>query len=89
MFEYIVQLGDNLYRIADMFDVSVQSILEANPGLSPYDIYPGLIILIPISGYLYQRYPWYLYWPNLFIRYPRNYWDDKRRWPNRYPGGGR
>jgi LysM repeat protein len=49
LFEYIVQPGDYLYRIADMFDVSVASILAANPGLTPYNIYPGLVKLIPLS----------------------------------------
>ncbi|HPD89698.1 MAG TPA: LysM domain-containing protein, partial [Oscillospiraceae bacterium] len=35
MFDYIVQPGDNLYRIADYFDVSVQAILAVNPRLNP------------------------------------------------------
>lgn len=87
MFEYIVQPGDYLYSIADKFDVSVEAILAANPGLSPLDIYPGLVILIPVSAFLYQRYPWYIDNPILFLRYPRTHWDDRRHWPSRFPSG--
>lgn len=89
MFDYIVQPGDTIYRIADKFDVGVRDILLANPGLNPDDIYPGLVIKIPISNYLYQRYPWYIYDPYLFIGRPRIYWDDRRRWPIGWPGGPR
>lgn len=81
MFQYRVQQGDTLYRIADYFDVSVAAILAANTGLYPNRIFPGQVILIPISGYLYQNYPWYYLLPYLFIQQPRRYWDDRRRWP--------
>lgn len=84
MFEYIVQPGDYLYRIADYFNVSVQAILLANPGLDPNFLYVGQRIRIPISRYLYQLYPWYYIYPYMFIRYPRRYWDDRRRWPPRW-----
>ncbi|MDO5559377.1 MAG: LysM domain-containing protein, partial [Oscillospiraceae bacterium] len=88
MFNYRVQPGDTLYRIADYFDVSVQFILAANPLINPNNIYPGLLIRIPISRNLYQSFPWYYLFPNLFIRYPRSYWNDRNRWPNMQPGRG-
>ena len=82
MFEYIVQPGDYLYSIATTFDVNVPSILAANPGLSPDNIYPGLIIYIPISNKLYQKYPFYIYYPYMFRSYPREYWNDRMNWPD-------
>jgi LysM repeat protein len=81
MFQYIIQPGDNLYRIADRFDVTVAAIIAANPGLYPQQIFPGQVILIPISGYLYQNYPWYYLLPYLFLRFPRQHWDDRSQWP--------
>jgi len=81
MFQYKIQPGDTLYRIADYFDVSVAAILAANSGLFPNRIFPGQVILIPISWYLQQNYPWYYLMPYLFIQQPRQYWNDRRRWP--------
>ena len=81
MFQYRIQPGDTIYAIADYFDVSVAAILAANTALLPNHIYPGQIILIPISRRLYHNYPWYYLLPYLFIRQPRRYWDDRRRWP--------
>ncbi len=86
MFEYIVQPGEYLYSIAAMFDVNVPSILSANPGLSAENIYPGLKILVPISNKLYQRFPWYIYYPYLFRSNTWSYWDDRRRWPEGWRG---
>ena len=86
MFSYEVQPGDTLYKIADYFDVSIQDILSANPLINPNNLYVGQIIRIPISTYLYQNFPWYYLYPLLFIRYPRNYWSDRRRWPHWQPG---
>ena len=82
MFEYIVQPGDYLYSIAATFDVNVPSILTANPGLSTDNIYPGLIIHIPISNKLYQKYPFFIYYPYMFRSYPREYWNDRMNWPD-------
>lgn len=83
MFRYTVQPGDYLGRIANMFGVSIEAILLANAGISPYAMIPGQIILIPINAILYQRYPWYIFFPNLFISYPQIYWNDQSRWPDR------
>ncbi|MBP8640835.1 MAG: LysM peptidoglycan-binding domain-containing protein [Oscillospiraceae bacterium] len=82
MFDYIVQPGDTLNKIADYFDVSIQAIINANPGLNPDYLYIGQQLRIPISRFLYQSYPWYYLYPYLFVRYPRRHWDDRRRWPS-------
>lgn len=81
MFQYTVRRGDTLDAIANLFGVAIQDILLANAGLDPNALYPGQVLLMPISNNLYQRYPWYIYFPNLFISYPLSYWDDRRRWP--------
>lgn len=48
---YIVQVGDTLSQVADMFDVSVNTIVWANELKSSVDIHPGQTLLIlPISG---------------------------------------
>ena len=45
---YIVEPGDNLSSIADMFDVSVDAILDANPDITdPNQIFVGQQIIIP------------------------------------------
>lgn len=46
---YIVQPGDNLYRIALKYDLSYQEIMSAN-NLKDTDIYPGMPLFIPGSG---------------------------------------
>ena len=86
MFIYTIQRGDTLYKLSDYFDVSVQEIISANPYINPNNLFIGQPIRIPISSYLLQKYPWYFLFPHRFIRFPRNYWNDRRRWPRRQPG---
>lgn len=47
---YIIQAGDTLNRIAQIYNVSVDSILEANPGIDPYYLRIGQRICIPIAS---------------------------------------
>lgn len=48
---YVVQPGDNYYRIARRFGVSVQSILTANNVTNPSLLYAGTVLIIPgVSG---------------------------------------
>ncbi|MDW8325844.1 MAG: LysM peptidoglycan-binding domain-containing protein [Anaerolineales bacterium] len=47
---YTVQPGDWLARIAARFGVSVQAILNANPGINPNRIFVGQRIIIPGGG---------------------------------------
>lgn len=44
---YTVRPGDTLYRISQTFDTSIQSIVDANPGLNPGLISVGQQICIP------------------------------------------
>ena len=44
---YTVRYGDTLYSIARQFNVSMADLMEANPGINPYMLYPGQIICIP------------------------------------------
>jgi len=45
--QYVVQPGDTLYRIGQMFGVSVAAIMAANPGIDPQALQVGRIINIP------------------------------------------
>ena len=47
---YSVKQGDNLYKIADLFDVSVKSIKEINK-FKNSDLKPGQIIKIAIRAF--------------------------------------
>lgn len=50
-FRYVVQPGDNYYRIARRFGVSVQAILAANNVTNPNLLYAGTVLIIPgVSG---------------------------------------
>lgn len=57
LFQYAIRPGDTIYSIANQFNVSIDDLLYANPGLNPYNLSVGQIILIP-SNY-YPRYPAY------------------------------
>ena len=47
---YSVKQGDNLYKISDLFDVTVQSIKEIND-FKNSDLMPGQIIKIAIRAF--------------------------------------
>ncbi len=48
---YVVRPGDTLSEIAEMFDVSVNTILWANDLKSVKDVHPGdTLIILPVSG---------------------------------------
>ncbi len=46
---YTVQSGDTLYRIASVFNTTIQAILLANPGINPNALYIGQQICVPMS----------------------------------------
>ena len=50
MTEYSVRAGDNLSEIADRHGISVEQLLEQNPGLTPHQIHPGDVIRIPSAA---------------------------------------
>jgi len=47
---YTVQAGDTLWAIASRFEVTVQSLVEANELLEPDRLQPGQELIIPIGG---------------------------------------
>ncbi len=65
MFYYTVRPGDTLYGLASFYGVTVAAILAVNPGLNPYNLYAGQVILIPVPGYRppYRPYPPYPIYP--------------------------
>ncbi len=46
---YVVQKGDTLYSISRHFNISLASIIEANPLVNVYNLIVGDILCIPIS----------------------------------------
>jgi LysM repeat protein len=46
----IIRPGDTLYRIAQEYNVSIASILQANPGIDPNYLRVGQRICIPLPG---------------------------------------
>ncbi|WP_227763206.1 LysM peptidoglycan-binding domain-containing protein [Zhaonella formicivorans] len=46
-FIWVVERGDTIYRIAQMTGKSVREILQANPGVNPYNLRPGTRLCIP------------------------------------------
>lgn len=58
MLNYVIQPGDTLYKIAQMYGVSVQDIINANPNVNPYNLYVGQIIQVPARPFeLVQQIP--------------------------------
>jgi serine protease Do len=47
---YTINAGDTLYRIAARYNITINQILQANPGLDPYRLYIGQQIHIPVFG---------------------------------------
>ncbi len=47
MLNYVIQPGDTLYKISQMYGVTVQEIINANPNVNPYNLYVGQIIQVP------------------------------------------
>ena len=48
-FYYTIKAGDTLYSIAQMFNVSVQELMAANPGVDPNNLQIGQVICVPRS----------------------------------------
>lgn len=46
---YRIQPGDMFYKIAAYYNVSVDDLLEANPGVDPNRLYIGQVICIPLA----------------------------------------
>lgn len=48
LIRYTVLPGDTIYKVASRFGTTIQSILDANPGLDPFRLMPGMVINITI-----------------------------------------
>lgn len=46
---YVISRGDTLAIIARIFNVTVQQLINANPGINPYGLYVGQVICIPAA----------------------------------------
>lgn len=46
---YVIRRGDTLAVIARVFNISLQRLLDANPGINPYNLYDGQVICIPAA----------------------------------------
>ena len=46
---YTIRAGDTLYAIARQFNVSLDDLLEANPGIEPFQLQVGQVICIPVA----------------------------------------
>lgn len=46
-FIYLVKPRDTIYKLAEMFGLSIQEILTINPSLNPYNLQVGQSICIP------------------------------------------
>ena len=46
---YTIKPGDTLYRIARFFRVSLDDLIEANPGIDPNRIFVGQVICVPLA----------------------------------------
>ena len=46
-FLYTIRAGDTLFTLGQRFNVSVQAIINANPGINPNNLQIGQVICIP------------------------------------------
>ncbi len=47
-FPYVIKSGDTVYKLAQIYKVTTQSILDLNPGINPNALQIGQIICIPL-----------------------------------------
>lgn len=46
---YTIRAGDTLANVAGFFNISLDDLIEANPGIDPYRLQIGQIICIPLA----------------------------------------
>src|SRR6185436_19611996 len=49
---YTVVEGDNPSTLAEQFEISLDDLLAANPGVAPESLFPGDTLIIPGAGYV-------------------------------------
>jgi LysM repeat protein len=62
LYEYIVQSGDTLLKIAESYGMSADFIISANKELLKQPLFVGQKIVIPIRRYLEQCQNMRRYW---------------------------
>lgn len=49
-FYYTIRAGDSLYRISQQFNVTIDALIRANPGINPNNLQIGQVICIPTAA---------------------------------------
>ena len=47
---YKIEQGDNIYKIIENYNISIERIISANPKINIYNIMPGMEIVIPVRS---------------------------------------
>ena len=47
---YKIEQGDNIYKIIENYNISIERIISANPNINIYNIMPGMEIVIPVGS---------------------------------------
>jgi len=50
LFLYTVRPGDTIYSLATQFNIPIEEIISANPGIYPYNLLIGQQIMIPTAS---------------------------------------
>lgn len=51
---YVIRKGETFATISKSFNVPVQSLLNANPGINPLNLYEGLVICVSVTPFLFR-----------------------------------
>lgn len=49
---YTIQAGDTFYKIANMYNITVEALRNANPGVNPTTLQIGQEIYVPVRTYI-------------------------------------
>ena len=47
---YKIEQSDNIYKIIENYNISIERIISANPKINIYNIMPGMEIVIPVRS---------------------------------------
>lgn len=51
---YVIRKGETFSSISKTLNVSLQSLLNANPGVDPNNLYEGLVICVPVAPIIFS-----------------------------------
>jgi murein DD-endopeptidase MepM/ murein hydrolase activator NlpD len=92
VYQYIIQPGDTLWSIAEEYDLTVDEIVDLNPGIDPYNLQVGQAIVLPLPEEIPDNEqlrwgPWGGPWGGPWVgpwgswgRRPWGPWGWGRRW---------